>query len=330
MSTTTKEYQTLRFKGPVSVAPVTPKDVKGEGLAVHILMGPTGSGKSAFVESLSGADQDLDISKNSLESVTKDVTCYRVVNVAYSGVWQTTYLLLDNLGFLDTYLSESRITSMITDKLDSLSQSAERVIVTIVYFQPITDIRLGASKRDAIKLLRAFAKTFKAKKVVVVTTMWNNIATAKHIENANRGFNCLRDEILASADEPAFQLTKFMLFKDLALSNLDGISDWSYDEDRSTDVDDDHRSVIRSNLLGRIANVRQQLQVLAADIKTAITPGQEDPCLLNVVLRDEKKALAVLQEFLDDLYALFPALPFPRLPPRSPDISLSTRFKKGE
>ncbi|KAF9031179.1 hypothetical protein BJ165DRAFT_870354 [Panaeolus papilionaceus] len=120
--TTAQTYKSLKINGPLSVVPVTPEDVKGEILFVDILMGPTGSGKSTFIESLS-PEQKLDISGDSLESVTQHVTCYQVVNLGHQ-LYNTCYILMDTPGFLDPRLPESRIMTMITQKLDDLRHSA--------------------------------------------------------------------------------------------------------------------------------------------------------------------------------------------------------------
>ena len=69
-----------------------------------------------FIESLS-PDRKLDISKDSLESVTQEVACYQVVNLTQQA-WNV--ILVDTPGFLDTKLSESQITKMITETLDGL------------------------------------------------------------------------------------------------------------------------------------------------------------------------------------------------------------------
>lgn len=68
-----------------------------------------------------------------------------------------------------------------------------------LYFQPIIDIRMGGTTRDAVKLLKGFAKSFNAHGIKVVTTMWNHLSTPKQIEDANRWFNLLKDEIYAVA-----------------------------------------------------------------------------------------------------------------------------------
>lgn len=71
------------------------------------------------------------------------------------------------------------------------------MVVTAIYFQPITDIRIGRSKWDAIKLLRAFSEAFEAEEILVATTMWNRISTPKQMGEANRRFICLKAEIFS-------------------------------------------------------------------------------------------------------------------------------------
>lgn len=70
-----------------------------------------------FIEALSPA-QDLRISKNTLESVTQHVNCYRVDNLRHK--YGYTFILMDTPGFLDSKISESHITVMVKEKLDDL------------------------------------------------------------------------------------------------------------------------------------------------------------------------------------------------------------------
>ncbi|KAF9033369.1 hypothetical protein BJ165DRAFT_1567661 [Panaeolus papilionaceus] len=324
MSTTRAEYNNLKVRGPISIRCVTPEDVKGESLLVYLLMGPTGSGKSAFIESLSPGHK-LDISKDSLESVTQDVVCYRVVSLTCSG-WNV--ILVDTPGFLDTKMSESRITKMITETLDGLCQSAASVAVIILYFQPITDIRMGGSKRDAVKLLRAFAESFEAEGISVVTTMWNQISSPEKMEDANHRLSNLQKEIFVESDTLIINVTQFEFSHGSALSILDKVwGGWTHRQDELQRISPQYQSLIHNNLLERISNTCQQLLTLADDKQSATTPGREDPLLLEVVLRDEKVALGALQSFLDDLYEIDPescSSPFPQEnvpqspPPASP------------
>ncbi|KAF9033347.1 hypothetical protein BJ165DRAFT_1410423 [Panaeolus papilionaceus] len=259
--TAAQTYKSLKINGPLSVVPVTPEDVKGETLFVDILMGAT--------------EQELHISKDSLEGVTQHVTCYRVINLGHQ-LYNTSYILMDTPGFLDPRLPESRIMTMITQKLD--------------------DLRISVSKRDALKLLRASAGSLEDTAVTVVTTMWNHTSHPKRMEDASRQFRTLSDEFFP-VDRRPIKVTKFEFSTDSALHILDGVHGRCHHiEDTSQNMDPQYQSLIHMNLLGRISSIQQQLLTLAEDKQSAITPGREDPLLLEIVLRDEKVAL--VQELL--------------------------------
>ncbi|KAF9038758.1 hypothetical protein BJ165DRAFT_1531831 [Panaeolus papilionaceus] len=286
MSDTGKEYRYLKFSGRTGVVAVTPEDVEDEDVFVYLLMGPTGSGKSAFIQSLS-SDHNLDISKDSLESVTQEVICYRVVNLTRFG---DAVILVDTPGFLDTKLSESRITAKIMDTLHRICQSAITVSATIYYFQPITDIRLGRTKRDAVRLLRAFAESFKIH-VVVITTMWNHISSAKRIDDAHHRLSSLKNEIFVRSDGLRIDIVKFEFSLDSALSILDKTMDgWYREINKSQRTNPQYQSLILNNLVDRITNTQLHLQILAEDKQNATTPGRKDHRLLKVILKDEKAA----------------------------------------
>ncbi|KAF9040958.1 hypothetical protein BJ165DRAFT_1493560 [Panaeolus papilionaceus] len=112
----TQEYRKIKVNGPISIVPITPELMKGELVYLYILMGPTGSGKSSFIESLA-PDQHLDISKDSLESMTQEVNCYQVVNLTNQR--SGSIVLMDTPGFLDPRLSEGRIMRMVTESLNA-------------------------------------------------------------------------------------------------------------------------------------------------------------------------------------------------------------------
>lgn len=129
---------------------------------------------------------------------------------------------MDTPGFLDTTLSESRITRMITDKLNALryanslpsfrsgfhfnwstirlpfltgSGITQDLWVSVYYFHPITDIRLSGSKRHSIALLKSFAESYIAASINVVTTMWNTLSTPKQLEDATKRYRSLELEV---------------------------------------------------------------------------------------------------------------------------------------
>ncbi|KAF9040954.1 hypothetical protein BJ165DRAFT_1530771 [Panaeolus papilionaceus] len=269
-------------------------------------MGPTGSGKSSFIESLA-PDQHLNISKNSLESVTQEVNCYQVVNLgAQLRHGDAMVILMDTPGFLDPRLSEGRIGGMITESLNAFRQHNIDSFVHIFYFQPITDIRIGGSKRDAVKILREYVNQYKAKDINIITTFWNTLPTAKQLENANNRLHTLRNEIYTKSGNLDVNIFKFDTSQASALSSLDE-TEYSWngrDVKPDKTIDLHYQSLLCHNLLGRITNALQQLRLLTQDKQNATRSGSEDHHLLEVVLRDEKVASMSLQLFLDDLVSI--------------------------
>ncbi|KAF9038008.1 hypothetical protein BJ165DRAFT_1597079 [Panaeolus papilionaceus] len=290
-----KRYYYLSINGPLSVETIAPGERLEENhLLAFVLIGPTGAGKSSFVESIV-PDQNLLISKDTLESVTQNVVCYRIKNLSYGKDF--SYVLLDTPGFLDPELSESRIIRMITDALDNLRKSAAIVVVIILYFQPITDIRISRSKEDSVNLLRAFSESFKASNIDVITSMWNTLATTAQIEDANIRFESLRDRIFNNSEKLNIKVSKFDRTTHAALEIMDRTwSGWIHDI-RTVEHwhDPQCHSLVRDNLIKRVAETQEQLRLLAEDKQHATTPGNEDLRLLEVLLqhRSDKLCLSV-------------------------------------
>ncbi|KAF9031913.1 hypothetical protein BJ165DRAFT_1616456, partial [Panaeolus papilionaceus] len=184
-------YTYLKVLGPLHVEPVPPHHLKGERVRVCIIMGPTGSGKSAFIEALA-LEKALSISGDSLDGVTKHVVCYRVKNLQDG---ELPVILMDTPGLLDPCISESRVVGMISKELEVLRISVEMAVVTLCYFHPIDVPRMGATRRGAVKFLQGFAQTFKANNVNVVTTMWNKLWNDKLSTAAELRFEALKVEI---------------------------------------------------------------------------------------------------------------------------------------
>ncbi|KAF9033841.1 hypothetical protein BJ165DRAFT_1615953 [Panaeolus papilionaceus] len=281
MSAVTQAYNRLNIDDDLGVVPITCDDVKGEQLWVYILMGPTGSGKSSYIQSLS-PDHPLNISKDSFESVTQHVTPYRVLNL--STQQNHDFILLDTPGFLDTKMSERRITTMITETLDSLRKSASTVRPLIFYFQPITDIRMSGSKRGAMEMLRAFAQSFQVSGITIITTMWNNVTTPKQLEDANRRLDSLKHDIFAvlwpslllyndidvlmegipiyqGSSTMHIEVAKFEFSKDSALLILDTpYHGWNHIKDKSKNMDPQYDLLTYNNLLYRIKHTTSSYQ----------------------------------------------------------------------
>ncbi|PPQ76102.1 hypothetical protein CVT24_003697 [Panaeolus cyanescens] len=321
------------IKGPVTAIPICEgDDLKYTVAFVLILMGPTGSGKSAFIESLVSGPLP-GISKDTLESVTQEAICYRMMNLR-DGNCNRSVILIDTPGFLDTKISESKVLAMVEDKLKYLRKHAYDILVSMLYFERITDTRLSGSKQKSIALLKAFAVKFDVDHVMIITTMWNTLWTPMQIENAERRYACLQRDLGANSTTvlpgmklvyqvPMMIIEKFGFTADSAVSI---IRQASFCDPRPNDRNTHkgtYNSLSLECMLIRISNVQQQLYVLERDIKMTYTPGNKNRKLRKVLQSSEKEARNTLHLLSEELYhfdsgvyrTVFPDAPCPIRPP---------------
>ncbi|KAF9044015.1 hypothetical protein BJ165DRAFT_1594709 [Panaeolus papilionaceus] len=302
MATPPSKYTNLTITGPLSIVSRKPEDYRRKEIALIMLLGPTGSGKSSFVEALS-PDQQLLISKDQLDAVTQNVSLYSVANLKHSN---RPVVIMDTPGFLDGRISESAILGMNSQMLDALRASTRSVTVSVFYFQPISYIRIGGAKRDCIKLLIQYIQKLGLTRCAVLSTMWNHMKTPRHLGNANLRFDELGDLVSISSNINV-ELTKFLFSKESALSSIDKASPELYHGEKVAQaVNIEYHTMLRSNLLDRIANLQQELVMLTEDKCHVLTPGKEDPHLLSVVYWRTQEAMQRLQSFYNDLYLLDP------------------------
>jgi len=128
-------------------------------------MGPTGSGKSTFVDT--ATKQNGKTIGHALKSCTSSIGAFKfkVPGDARS------FVLVDTPGFDDTNMSDTEILHMIADWLEQTYK--RRILLTgIIYLHRISDNRMAGSP---LKNLRMFAKLCgddSMENVVLATTMW--------------------------------------------------------------------------------------------------------------------------------------------------------------
>ncbi|PPQ75354.1 hypothetical protein CVT24_013161 [Panaeolus cyanescens] len=161
-------------------------------MAFILLIGPTGSGKSSFIEALAGY-KSLGIAGDQLESVTKEVQAYKLLNFKWKG---KDVCLIDTPGFLDNRISELAVIDKISRWIEKNAQCVG--INRIFYFDRITDTRMTAGRKRSLSVLQAILKTGsdylepECRHVIHVTTMWNQISGSGHLTRAVRRFEELR------------------------------------------------------------------------------------------------------------------------------------------
>jgi len=129
-------------------------------------MGPTGSGKSNFINKLTGTREERG-AKN-LTSCTQDI---REFVVDISG---RHYVFVDTPGFDDTYRSDRDILRTIADWLEKKYRGNVK-LAGVIYTHRITDNRMSGSVCKNLDMFGRLCGDKAAERVRLVTTMWDKV-----------------------------------------------------------------------------------------------------------------------------------------------------------
>ncbi|KAF9033827.1 hypothetical protein BJ165DRAFT_1514257 [Panaeolus papilionaceus] len=274
-----KTYKNLYITGNIALKPVT----KTPSLTMNILiMGPTGAGKSSFIEALCG-DTSLGISKDQLEGYTQDVAAYQLINVMHRD--QSPICIIDTPGFADRKISEMEIVT----KINTFLKASMFRINYILFLTPITDIRISGSRRRTINTFKSLAGVSTADQITVVTTMWNQLHTDDAIKQAN-----LRIKNLAISDawkeliDRKTTIQKFLNTRSSALEILDAAvskdSPYMFQMDKhQIEADGGYFENLVSDLNTRIQQLCYQETSLVEDLAQLKLEEESDPLLVSIL-----------------------------------------------
>jgi len=136
---------------------------------VIALMGPTGSGKSNIIDTL--ADQPGRRASSRLELCTTEVRAVRLYNHPVHG---DRLVLVDTPGFDDTNKSDLEILQIVSDWLQNIYEKNIK-LAGIMYLHRITDNRMAGTPHRNLRMFGGLCGVQAAKKVVLVTTMWDKV-----------------------------------------------------------------------------------------------------------------------------------------------------------
>jgi len=132
------------------------------------VMGATGSGKSTFVNLISGSDLGVG---NGLKSCTDNV---QAVDFNLDG---RRVVLIDTPGFDDTTLSDTDVLNMIAAFLESSYEQGKK-LAGVLYFHRISEPRMTGMSRKNFGMFRKLCGDAALKNVVIVTNMWGEVDPA--------------------------------------------------------------------------------------------------------------------------------------------------------
>ncbi|PPQ76144.1 hypothetical protein CVT24_006585, partial [Panaeolus cyanescens] len=146
-------------------------------------LGPTGSGKSHLVDTLSG--QPNQRAGEQLESKTQNVRATRVRYIDEDGSSERTIVLVDTPGFDDTHRSDMEILKLIAEWLKK-TYKAKIKLSGIVYTHRITDNRMSGSPHRNLRMFKELCGDDAAKRVVFSTTMWDRLTETGRVTAEER------------------------------------------------------------------------------------------------------------------------------------------------
>ncbi|KAF8805168.1 hypothetical protein BYT27DRAFT_7192832 [Phlegmacium glaucopus] len=135
------------------------------------VMGPTGSGKSTFINIIT--DFEIGVGHN-LESCTNEVNNVRISmpELAYGDL-----VFVDTPGFDDTNKSDVDILKMVADWLKSTY--AKNILLSgLLYFHRITDNRMAGTPLKNLRMFEELCGKNSFQNVILATTMWDDIDNA--------------------------------------------------------------------------------------------------------------------------------------------------------
>ncbi|PPR03133.1 hypothetical protein CVT24_008486 [Panaeolus cyanescens] len=295
--------------GTVSVKARSNWSDEKRGALVILLAGPTGSGKSSFIEAL-GNNKSLGISKNQLEGFTQTVTAYHVKNMMANCTRKHGIMipvcLLDSPGFCDTNISEIEVIEQVRSWLDNWPRSNVHINV-ILYFCPINGTRIPGSQRRIIELIKSINRKGNGQEatLTIVTTMWDQVCSKRLQKRAEDNFAYLRDSLFKDMIEGGTGLTTFANTQKSALNIIDSCVELSntaeYNVVNSISLGRDELRVtpygrqLYSDLLGRIEEAWVRKSSLESDL--AQTDSDLDPDL-NALLKSQlQETIHILDKF---------------------------------
>ncbi|KAF9034755.1 hypothetical protein BJ165DRAFT_662436 [Panaeolus papilionaceus] len=211
------KLKNITVSGAVSVEQVSRAEPLDGGFSYHVfvLLGPTGSGKSTFIESLA-PNTTHGLSSNKLEGFTQSVNIYQIVNIkSKQGI---PIYLVDVPGFADTKISSMGIVSM----LRNMIQANNNTYFRILYFTPIHNPRLPGSQRRVLRTFEALTGPESASLITIVSTMWDLVWGESASRRAESNFSELQDKIWKKYISSGSHIVRFQNTQESALIILDG------------------------------------------------------------------------------------------------------------
>ncbi|KAG8220498.1 P-loop containing nucleoside triphosphate hydrolase protein [Butyriboletus roseoflavus] len=135
---------------------------------VIAVMGPTGTGKSSFVNKAAGREEAM-----IGYSLTSETRMLQPVRCPHPD-GRRNVVLVDTPGFDDTHLSDTQILRILANWLKNTYQNNIK-LAGLLYLHRISDVRLAGTPLRNLGVFQNLCGTENLKNVVIVTTMWDEV-----------------------------------------------------------------------------------------------------------------------------------------------------------
>ncbi|KAF9032057.1 hypothetical protein BJ165DRAFT_1535215 [Panaeolus papilionaceus] len=300
-----QSYHSIRIDGPVSVTPVSKIPGRGLSTAIVLLLGPTGSGKSSFIEALAPKGS-LQISSHLLEGCTQAISVYIVENVTSVPYSRSPIFMIDVPGFGDTKISEMSIVVMIQNFMRDMAITH---IGRILYFTPINVVRLPGSQRRMLKTFQDMTGIETVGNIMIVTTMWDQLSGESSMQRAERNFEQLRDVVWKDYIQNVCLIVRFDNNVESALCVLDEACRVLVIAAFEVEISDQIRDAafgadLYNNLQIRIQNLQIQRANIRSELEVApLGPDFQLLTVLSLQLEETERILAKFNQELEDFEA---------------------------
>ncbi|KAF8908552.1 hypothetical protein CPB84DRAFT_1674206, partial [Gymnopilus junonius] len=148
------------------------------------VIGPTGAGKSTFINCLLPKDSDQRMIVNhGLASSVDDPKAAEIASFSsHPRVKGRRLLLLDTPGFDDTLKDDTMVLTSIANLISNQYCSYSTVLGGVIYLHDITVDRLSAAASRSLQILDHLCGSKVFRNVVLVTTKWNRETPDRHCE----------------------------------------------------------------------------------------------------------------------------------------------------
>ncbi|TFK44967.1 P-loop containing nucleoside triphosphate hydrolase protein [Crucibulum laeve] len=162
-----KKANRLAFAGRPRATKVEIDDLSQDDVIIAV-MGPTGSGKSTFINVATEHDTGVG---HSLESCTSEIG---IIKLSYPEWSDCDIVFVDTPGFDDTHKSDLDILKMISEWL-STTYKKEILLSGILYFHRISDNRMAGTPLKNLRMFEELCGKNAFHNVILTTTMWDEI-----------------------------------------------------------------------------------------------------------------------------------------------------------